>query len=184
MSEITKVLQKIDSGDPIAANELLPLVYDELRQMAAVQMAREKPGQTLQATGLVHEAYVKLIGNQNIATFANRKHFFGAASEAMRRILVDNARRKNRVKNGAHLNRVELKEDVVVEPEKDTRLLALNDALDRFTVHSPEKAELLKLRWFGGLSFDESAEILGISPSTADRWWSYARAWIRVEVDR
>ena len=184
MSDVTRILSQIESGDPLAAEQLLPLVYDELRRMAAAQMAQEKPGQTLQATGLVHEAYVKLIGCDLATNYANRRHFFGAAAEAMRRILIDNARRKKREKHGGDWKRVELDPQVLFEPENDERLLMLDDALIRFATHAPEKAELLRLRWFGGLSLDEAASMIGISPSTADRWWSYARAWLRVEVDQ
>ncbi len=168
----------------MAASELLPLVYAELRQMAAAQMIRERPGQTLQATGLVHEAYLRLVGKDGTAAFTSRRHFFGAAAEAMRRIRVDNARRKKREKHGGNQERTELDPDAVAQPENDERLLALDDALDQFAAHAPEKAELLKLRWFVGMSLDEAAAIIGISPSTADRWWSYARAWLRVEVEQ
>ncbi len=183
MSDVSRILQKIETGDPLAAAELLPLVYAELRQMAAAQIAQERPGQTLQATGLVHEAYLRLVGKDGTTTFTSRRHFFGAAAEAMRRIRVDNARRRRREKHGGNRDRLELDPDALVQPEPDERLLALDDALDRFSVHAPEKAELLKLRWFVGMSLDEAAAILGISPSTADRWWSYARAWLRVEVE-
>ena len=145
-----------------------------------VRLAQEKPGQTLQATALVHEAYLRLVGDQQ---FANRRHFFAAAVEAMRRILVENARRKQRQKRGGTLQRVELDDVEVVAPETDTRLLALNEALDRFAEVEPAKAELVKLRWFGGLSLDAAAELLDISPSTADRWWAYARAWLRAEIE-
>ena len=183
MSDVTRILQKIETGDPLAAAELLPLVYAELRQMAAAQIAQERPGQTLQATGLVHEAYLRLVGKDGTATFTSRRHFFGAAAEAMRRIRVDNARRRRREKHGGNRDRLDLDPDAVVQPEPDERLLALDEALDRFAAHAPEKAELLKLKWFVGMSLDEAAAILGISPSTADRWWSYARAWLRVEVE-
>ncbi len=183
MLSITSILQKIETGDPVAANELLPLVYGELRQMAAAQMAQERPGQTLQATGLVHEAYLRLVGKDGSAAFSSRRHFFGAAAEAMRRIRVDNARRKKREKHGGDRERLELGPDAGMQPAPDERLLALDDALIRFAAHSPEKSELLKLRWFVGMSLDEAASIIGISPSTADRWWSYARAWLRVEVE-
>jgi RNA polymerase sigma factor (TIGR02999 family) len=179
MSDVTRILSSIESGDLSAAEQLLPLVYDELRKLAVAKLAQEKPGQTLQATALVHEAYLRLGG-----PFENSRHFFGAAAEAMRRILVDNARRKMREKHGGKFQRVELTADAFVEPAGDERLLALDEALQRFAVDAPEKAELLKLRWFGGLSSDEAAATLGISPSTADRWWSYARAWLKVEVDR
>jgi len=179
MNEVTRILNAIGQGDDRAAAQLLPLVYDELRRLAAAQMAREKPGQTLDATALVHEAYLRLAGEQQ---FENRRHFFAAAVEAMRRILVENARRKQRQKRGGGRERVELDEVALAAPESDIRLLALNEALDRFAKVEPAKAQLVKLRWFGGLSLDAAAELLDISPSTADRWWAYARAWLRAEI--
>ena len=179
MSEVTQILFAIEKGDPQAAEQLLPLVYDELRKLAAQKLAQEKPGQTLQATALVHEAYVRLVGDQH---FANRRHFFAAAVEAMRRILVESARRKQRQKRGGALRRVELDEVALVVPRSDPRFLDLNEAMERFAAVEPAKAELVKLRWIGGLSLDVAAELLGISPSTADRWWAYARAWLRAEI--
>jgi len=179
MNEVTRILNAIGEGDDRAAAQLLPLVYVELRRLAAAQMAREKPGQTLDATALVHEAYLRLAGEQQ---FENRRHFFAAAVEAMRRILVENARRKQRQKRGGGRERVELDEVALTAPESDIRLLALNEALDRFAKVEPAKAQLVKLRWFGGLSLDAAAELLDISPSTADRWWAYARAWLRAEI--
>jgi len=179
MNEVTRILDAIGNGDPLAARQLLPLVYDELRGLAAQQLAHEKPGQTLQATALVHEAYLRLVGNRQ---FANRRYFFAAAVEAMRRILVENARRKHRQKRGGRRQRVELDEVALTAPESDIRFLALNEALDRFAEAEPAKAELVKLRWFGGLNLDAAAELLDISPSTADRWWTYSRAWLRAEI--
>jgi RNA polymerase sigma factor (TIGR02999 family) len=179
MNEISRILEQIQQGEPTAAEKLLPLVYDELRNLAAANLAREKPGQTLQATALVHEAYLRLVGDQQ---FANRRHFFAAAVEAMRRILVENARRKQRQKRGGDHQRIELDEVALSAPESDTRLLALNEALDRFAAIEPAKSQLVKLRWFGGLSLDAAGELLDISPSTADRWWAYARAWLRAEI--
>ncbi|HEV3312578.1 MAG TPA: ECF-type sigma factor [Chloroflexota bacterium] len=179
MNEVSRILQLIQQGEPTAAEKLLPLVYDELRTLAAANLAREKPGQTLQATALVHEAYLRLVGDQQ---FSNRRHFFAAAVEAMRRILVENARRKQRRKRGGDYQRVELDEVMLSVSESDTRLLALNEALDRFAEVEPAKAQLVKLRWFGGLSLDAAAELLDISSSTADRWWAYARAWLRAEI--
>jgi RNA polymerase sigma factor (TIGR02999 family) len=179
LSEVTRVLSAIEQGDPHAAAKLLPLVYDELRKLAAHKLAQEAPGQTLQATALVHEAYLRLVGDQQ---FSNRRHFFAAAVEAMRRILVENARRKQRQKRGGARKRVELDEGVLTASESDTRLLALNEALDRFAEVELDKAQLVKLRWFGGLSLDVAAELLDISPSTADRWWAYARAWLRADI--
>jgi len=161
---------------------LLPLVYDELRKLAAAQMARERPGQTLDATALVHEAWLRLVPANPQAAWENRRHFFAAAAEAMRRILVESARRKHRLKRGGELQRIDLDAVPLANPEADERLLALDEALDRFAVLEPQKAELLKLRSFTGLSLDAAAAILGISPSTADRWWAYARAWLRVEI--
>ena len=181
MSEVTRILESIGQGNAQAAEQLLPLVYDELRKLAANQLAQEKPGHTLQATALVHEAYLRLVGDQQ---FANRRHFFAAATEAMRRLLVENARRRNRQKRGAGIQRVDLGELDIAAPENDQRLLALNEALERFATKEPAKAELVKLRWFGGMSLDAAAELLDISPSTADRWWSYARAWLRLEIEK
>ena len=182
MNDVTRILSAIEDGDPTAAEQLLPLVYDELRRLAAARLASEAPGQTLDATALVHEAYLRLVGPANDHAFANRKHFFVAASEAMRRILVENARRKGRAKRGGHLRRVDLEGDALEVPRRDDRLLALDEALERFAAIEPAKAELLKLHSFGGLSLAATAEVLGISPTTADRWWAYARAWLRTEI--
>ena len=182
MNDLTHILSAVEQGDVWAAKQLLPLVYDELRKLAAAKLARERPGQTLDATALVHEAYLRLVGPANDHAFANRKHFFVAASEAMRRILVENARRKGRAKRGGGLRRVDLDGDAVEVPRRDDRLLALDEALERFTAIEPAKAELLKLHSFGGLSLASAAEVLGISPTTADRWWAYARAWLRTEI--
>jgi len=179
MNEVTHILSAIERGDPKAAAELLPLVYDELRKLAAARMASERPDHTLDATALVHEAYLRLVGDQH---FENRRHFFAAAAEAMRRILIENARGHHRQKRGGGLNRFDLDAVPLAAPENDERLLALDAALDRFAATEPLKAELLKLRSFGGLNLDEAAATLGISPSTADRWWAYARAWLRVEI--
>lgn len=182
MSDDSRLLQSIESGDPQAAAQLLPLVYDELRKLAAAQMAHEKPGQTLDATALVHEAYVRLVGPTGEVEFANRRHFFAAAAEAMRRILVENARRKGRLKRGGDLQRLDLDDNALAVTENHDRLVALDEALERFAALEPAKAELLKLHRFAGLSLAAAAAVLGISPSTADRWWSYARAWLRVEL--
>jgi RNA polymerase sigma factor (TIGR02999 family) len=180
MSDVTRILSAIEQGDHHAAEQLLPLVYDELRRLAAAQMAREKLGQTLDATALVHEAYLRLVGDQH---FDNRRHFFAAAAEAMCRILVEQARRKNRQKRGGGRKRIDLEDLAVAAPESDERLLALDEALQRLAAVEPQKAELVKLRSFAGLSLDAAADLLGISPSTADRWWAYARAWLRVEIE-
>jgi RNA polymerase sigma factor (TIGR02999 family) len=181
MNDVTRLLLAIDRGDPQAAAQLLPLVYDELRKLAAEKLAQEGPGRTLQATALVHEAYLHLVGDQH---FANRRHFFASAVEAMRRILIENARRRRRQKRGGDLRRVDLDHAALVAPESDTRLLDLNEALERFAEVEPAKAELVKLRWFGGLSLDTAGGLLGISPTTADRWWAYARAWLRAEITK
>jgi RNA polymerase sigma factor (TIGR02999 family) len=160
---------------------LLPLVYDELRKLAAAQMAREKPGQTLDATALVHEAYLRLVGDQH---FDNRRHFFAAAAEAMRRILVENARRKKRLKHGGGRQRCELQEDHRIELPPDERLLALDEALNQLAETHLELAELVKLRYFAELTVEQSAELLGLSPRTVKRNWVYASAWLRRAMDR
>jgi len=177
MSEVTRILNAIEHGDPHAANELLPLVYDELRKLAGQKMAKEAPGQTLEATALVHEAYVRLVDVEKAQHWNSRGHFFAAAAEAMRRILVENARRKRRPKHGGDRQRIELDEVLAVaDPRKD--LLALDDALSQLAVQEPVKAELVKLRYFAGLSLEEAAAILSISPATAKRYWAVARAWL------
>jgi RNA polymerase sigma factor (TIGR02999 family) len=182
MSDVTRILSAIEQGEPQAAEKLLPLVYEELRHLATQKLAQEKPGQTLQATALVHEAYLRLVDVEKAQHWNTRGHFFAAAAEAMRRILVENARRKQRVKRGGHLERLDLEPESLAAPEADERLLALNEALTRFAVMEPNKAELIKLHSFAGLSLDAAAAVLGISPATADRWWAYARAWLRVEI--
>jgi RNA polymerase sigma factor (TIGR02999 family) len=182
MSDVTQILNAIDRGDPLAAAKLLPVVYDELRKLAAQKMAQEKPGQTLDATALVHEAYLRLVGPAAQPQFANGRYFFAAAAEAMRRILIENARRKRRAKRGGDLQRIDLDADFLANPDRDERLVALDEALERFAAIAPEKAELLKLRAFAGMSLDAAAAVLGISPTTADRWWAYARAWLRLEI--
>jgi RNA polymerase sigma factor (TIGR02999 family) len=181
MNELTRILSAIEAGDPHAAADLLPLVYEELRQLAAMHMAREKPGQTLDATALVHEAYLRLVGDQH---FANRRHFFAAAAEAMRRILLDRARRKNRLKHGGGRRRCELQEDHRVELPPDDRLLALDEALGQLAEAHPELAELVKLRYFVQLTVEQAAEVLGLSPRTVKRNWVYASAWLRRAMDR
>ncbi len=177
MSEVTKVLEAIQRGETGANNELLPLVYQELRRLAAAKMAHELPGQTLQPTALVHEAWLRLVGNEN-PKWENRAHFFGAAAEAMRRILIDNARRKRALRHGGGQQRLTLEEvDLATAPEED-QLLAVHEALDRLAAQDPVKAELVKLRYFVGLTIAETAEVLGISEPTAKRYWAYARAWL------
>src|SRR5207248_196087 len=171
----------IEQGDPHAAEQLLPLVYDELRKLAAQKLAQEKPGQTLQATALVHEAYLRLVDQERAQRWDSRGHFFAAAAEAMRRLLVESARRKRRLKHGGGRAR-ELELVDITGPERSERLLALDEALDHLAAANPRAAELVKLRYFAGFSNAEAASLLGISPRKADQVWAYARAWLREEV--
>ena len=181
MSDVTQILNAIEQGDPQAASQLLPLVYQELRRLASHKLAGEKAGQTFDATGLVHEAYLRLVGDKTKPRpFRDRSHFFAAAAAAMRRILIDNARRKRAQKRGGDGQRREL--EAVVAPETDEDLLALDEALEKLAAQDPVKARLVELRYFAGLTGDQAAEVLGISPTTADRHWAYARAWLRAEV--
>jgi RNA polymerase sigma factor (TIGR02999 family) len=182
MSEVTRILSAIEQGDPHAAEQLLPLVYDELRKLAAQKLAQEKPGQTFQATALVHEAYLRLLGRGEEPHWDNRRHFFAAAAEAMRRILVENARRKQTQKHGGDRERRDLDADDIVAPEPNLDLLALDTALQRLAEHDPLKAKLVELRYFAGLTGDQAAAILGLSPSSVDRQWVYTRAWLRREL--
>jgi RNA polymerase sigma factor (TIGR02999 family) len=182
MCQVSRLVQAIEQGDPQAAAQLLPLVYDELRRLAAAQLAREAPGQTLDATALVHEAYVRLVGQADQASFANRRHFFGAAAQAMRRILVENARRKRTAKRGGHLKRRILDADKLHAAAVSEDLLALEEALAKLAAAEPQVAELVQLRYFAGLSIPQVAEVLGVSPRTADAWWAYARAWLLAEL--
>ncbi len=182
MSEVTQILSAIEQGEAHAAGELLPLVYEELRRLAAHKMANEAPGQTLQATALVHEAWLRLVGKAGQAQFKGRGHFFGAAAEAMRRILIENARRKQAQRHGGGQQRVDLHAIEIATEVKSDELLALNDALDKFAQLDPAKAELVKLRYFVGLTNEEAAEILGISAPTAKRHWTFARAWLYAEI--
>jgi RNA polymerase sigma factor (TIGR02999 family) len=178
LNDITSILSAIENGDPKVAERLLPLVYEELRKLAAQRLALEKPGQTLQATALVHEAYLRLVGGHQSRDWNGRAHFFGAAAEAMRRILVDQARRKKAGKHGGGLLRVELPAGLAKLETRSHDLLALDEALGRLEEHDPEVAQLVKLRHFAGLSHQEAADVLGISRGTADRLWALGRAWL------
>jgi RNA polymerase sigma factor (TIGR02999 family) len=182
MSAVTHILSAIEEGDPTAAEQLLPLVYHELRQLAAQRLAQEKPGQTLQATALVHEAYLRLVDVEKVQHWNSRGHFFAAAAEAMRRILVEQARRKRTLKGGGGVQRVDLAgiDPVIAGPSLD--LLALNDALEKLAAKDPRKAELIKLRFFAGLTNEQVAEALGVATSTVDLDWAYAKSWLRVEM--
>ncbi len=181
MSDVTRILEAINAGDPHAAEQLLPLVYDELRKLAAQKLAREKPGQTLEATALVHEAYLRLVGDQH---FENRGHFFAAAAQAMRRILIDNARRKQADKHGGGGQRLALLEAELAVDSTSDDLMAVDEALARLAVQEPVTARLVELRFFAGLTLEETARTLGQSQRTAYRTWAYARAWLRRELDR
>jgi RNA polymerase sigma factor (TIGR02999 family) len=182
MDDVTQLLKAIDDGDPQAARQLLPLVYDELRRLAAQRLASEAPGQTLQPTALVHDAYVRLVGATIDSQWDDRGHFFAAAAEAMRRILVDNARRKKSLKRGGGRKRHSLDDLQPAAREPDEDLLALDEALSRFARKDPVKAELVQLRYFGGCTIEQAARRLGISSATAERYWSYARAWLHQEI--
>jgi RNA polymerase sigma factor (TIGR02999 family) len=181
MSDVTHILSAIEQGDPHAAEQLLPLVYDELRKLAGAKLAQERPGQTLQATALVHEAYLRLVDVEQVQQWDSRGHFFAAAAEAMRRILVESARRKKSAKRGGHLKQVELDEHFTQNTSPDV-LLALHDALTKLALEDPVKAELVKLRCFAGLSHQEAARALGISRPTADRYWLYAKTRLYCEI--
>jgi RNA polymerase sigma factor (TIGR02999 family) len=182
VSEITQILSRLEQGEAKAAEELLPLVYEELRRLASRKMANEAAGHTLQPTALVHEAWLRLGGN-DAPSFQNRAHFFGAAAEAMRRILIDRARRRIAAKRGGGAARVDLDEIELPSPfADDDQLIAVNEALEKFAALDPRKAELVKLRYFVGMSFDEAATALGIAVPTAKQWWAYARAWLTVEL--
>ncbi len=176
MDNVTQILSQIEAGDPSAAEKLLPLIYEELRRLAAARMIHEQPGQTLQATALVHEAYLRLVDSQKLQSWNNRGHFFAAAAEAMRRILVEKARKRNRMRHGGQQQRIDLDPSEIAAPEKDEQLLALTEALDRVALEDPVIAEVVKLRYFAGLTIEQAAELLGISVRTANRHWSYAKA--------
>jgi len=180
MHDVTRMLSAAQNGDAVAARKLLPLVYDELRKLAAQRLRHEKAGQTLQPTALVHEAYLRLVDVDHTQQWNGRAHFFGAAAEAMRRILIDNARRRKTQKRGDGWQPQEL--DAVIAPAPDDELLALDEALQRLAAIEPAKAKLVELRYFAGLTGEQAAEVLGISPTTADRHWAYARAWLQTEI--
>jgi RNA polymerase sigma factor (TIGR02999 family) len=182
MSEVTRILNAIERGEPQAAGELLPLVYDELRRLAAQQMAHEAPGQTLQPTALVHEAYLRLVDVEQAQNWNSRGHFFAAAAEAMRRILIEKARHKQRLRHGGDLRRIDLDEADALAQSPDDDLLALDEALTRLAARDPARAELVKLRFFGGLTMPEAAQALGISLATAERYWTFARTWLYAEL--
>jgi RNA polymerase sigma factor (TIGR02999 family) len=182
MSDVTRILNSIERGDPQAAGQLLPLVYDELRKLAASRMANEAPGQTLQPTALVHEAWLRVAGGKEHA-WDGRAHFFGAAAEAMRRILIENARRKKALRHGAGQPRCDSDEIEIAAPAPDEQMLAINEALDKLAAFDKDKAELVKLRYFAGMTIEEASGVLRISEATAKRWWIYARAWLHAEVE-
>lgn len=182
MADVTQILNAIEQGNPSASEQLLPLVYDELRQLAAQRLARESPGQTLQATALVHEAYLRLVGRGEDQHWNGRGHFFAAAAEAMRRILVESARRRACIRHGGGRERVDLDASALVVPEAGDELLALDEALTRLAVEDGLSADLVKLRYFAGLTIPQAAELLGVSPRKADFLWSFARAWLRREI--
>jgi RNA polymerase sigma factor (TIGR02999 family) len=184
MSDVTRILSAVEHGDPGAAEQLLPLVYDELRKLAAAHLAREQPGQTLQATALVHEAYLRLVGNNEGNDWNSRGHFFAAAAEAMRRILVENARHKQSRKAGGGLRRHDLDNiDPAVGEDNWDDLMALDEAVRRLEAKDPRKAKLVELRFFAGLTAEQAADVLGVSTSTAEKDWAYARSWLRVAID-
>ena len=183
MSDVTQILTAIEQGDAKAADELLPLVYEELRRLASQKMSHEPPGQTLQATALVHEAYIRLVGSE-AKNWSGRTHFFAAAAEAMRRILIDNARRKQRLKRGGKQQKIDLDKAEIAIEGPSTDLIALDEALVKLAEEDSVKADLVKLRYFAGLTIPQAAEMLDISRATADRYWSYARAWLFDEINK
>jgi len=184
MSDVTRLIDAAAAGDPKAAADLLPLVYDELRKLAAARMAEEKAGHTLQPTALVHEAYLRLVGGQQSQDWDGRGHFFAAAAEAMRRILVESARRKQRERHGGNFRRVDLLDAEVAAATDDEQLLLLDKSLTRLVDARPQAAELVRLRFFAGLSVEEAATLIGLSPRTARRLWAFARAWLRRDMER
>ena len=183
MKDVTSILTDLEQGDALAADALLPLVYQELRRLAAHKMAAERADHTLQPTALVHEAWLRLV-NAQAQSWQNRAHFFGAAAEAMRRILIERARRRSRQRRGAGAEHLDADELEIASPMPDEQLIALNDALERFAVLEPQQAQLVKLRYFVGLKIEEASEVLGISKATADRWWAYSKAWLFHEIGK
>ena len=183
MSDVTRILNAIEQGDAQAADKLLPLVYEELRRLAAQKMSHERPGQTLEATASVHEAYIRLVGAE-AQNWSGRTHFFAAAAEAMRRILIENARRKQRYKHGADHHRVDLDDSKIAIEGPSTDLIALDEALTKLTEEDRIVADLVKLRYFAGLTIEQAAAVLGVSRRTADRYWAYARAWLYQEITK
>lgn len=183
MSDVTQILSRIESGDPSAADQLLPLVYDELRRLAAQKLAHEKPGQTLQATALVHDAYLRLVDVEQAQHWNSRGHFFAAAAEAMRRMLVERARRKKRRRHGGGRNRVDLDTELLISDDTDDVMLSVNDALDQLATDEPQAAEVVKLRYFAGLTIEETAAAMNISVRTVNRHWTYARAWLYEQLN-
>ena len=182
MSDVTRILSAMEEGDPKAAEQLLPLVYEELRRLAANKMARESPGQTLEATALVHEAYLRLVDADKLHQWDSRGHFFAAAAEAMQRILVENARRKQRIKHGGQFERVEIEIADLPTRMAPEELIALDEALEKLKKEDPIKSKLVTLRYFGGMTIEQASEILGISRVTAHRYWTYARAWLHLQI--
>jgi RNA polymerase sigma factor (TIGR02999 family) len=184
MKDLTQILHSIEQGDQHAAEQLLPVVYDELRKLAAQKLAQEKPGQTLEATALVHEAYIRLVDTERAQHWDSRGHFFAAAAESMRRILIENARKKQRLKRGGGLERVDLDQIHLTVDNPSDDLIALDEAIAKLAKKAPKKAELVKLRFFAGLTIDEASKALAISTTTAERHWAYARAWLYREIAR
>jgi RNA polymerase sigma factor (TIGR02999 family) len=184
VSDVTRILERVQQGDPKAAEDLLPLVYEELRKLAAVRMAHEQAGQTLQATALVHEAWLRLTGSDASKVWNGRGHFFGAAAEAMRRILVDRARQKARVRHGGELQRVDLSNVTIATEDNDETVLAIHEAIEKLAAISPQQAQIVKLRYFTGMEHAEIAEVLGISEPTVRRHWAFARSWLYAELKK
>ena len=184
MTDVTRILNQIENGDPSASDELLPLVYQELRRLASARLANEKPGQTLQATALVHEAFLRLVDNSNDQRWDSSRHFFAAAAEAMRRILIERARQRNSLKKGGDLNRIDISNvEPTYLPLACDDILGLDEALQKLNEQHPRKAELVKLRFFAGLTVDEAAKTLGISTTSTENDWAYARSWLRIEME-